>query len=246
MTDHHVGTTGGRVRLTRRGKAVLGGLALVLTAGASMVSWPASGDQRGAQALSQAATIAGLSGTLRSQIPADSRQVVVVTGAGQDSSDATATLYSRPSTSSPWVRGASWPAHNALKGWTADHHFNDLRSPVGVFTLSDAGGRLTAPAGTRFPYDHNREFVASGRGSRGESLAHAFDYVIAIDYNRVQGVSPLDPQRPDGADKGGGVWIHVDHGGPTQACVSLPADAMRTLLTTLDPARHPVIAMGPS
>jgi hypothetical protein len=46
---------------------------------------------------------------------------------------------------------------------------------------------------------------------------------MAIDYNRVKGTSPLDRTSPPGADKGGGIWLHVDHGGPTHACVSLPA-----------------------
>jgi L,D-peptidoglycan transpeptidase YkuD (ErfK/YbiS/YcfS/YnhG family) len=78
--------------------------------------------------------------------------------------------------------------------------------------------------------------VATGRGVDGESLAGAFDYVIAIDYNRVDGSSPLDPRRPQGAARGGGVWLHVDHGGPTQGCISLGSDAMRRLLQTLDPA----------
>jgi L,D-peptidoglycan transpeptidase YkuD (ErfK/YbiS/YcfS/YnhG family) len=70
--------------------------------------------------------------------------------------------------------------------------------------------------------------------------------VVAIDYNRVPGTSPLDEERPLGSDKGGGVWIHVDHDGPTQACISLPRDAMRELLRALDPGKQPVIVMGPA
>lgn len=47
-----------------------------------------------------------------------------------------------------------------------------------------------------------------------------------------------------GGSRGGGIWLHVDHGGPTQGCVSLAQDVMKQLLRTLDPARHPVVVMG--
>ncbi|MFF3514085.1 L,D-transpeptidase family protein [Streptomyces sp. NPDC002573] len=42
----------------------------------------------------------------------------------------------------------------------------------------------------------------------------------------------------------GGIWIHVDHGGPTHACVSLSRTHMKQLLRALDPADHPVVVMG--
>ena len=47
-----------------------------------------------------------------------------------------------------------------------------------------------------------------------------------------------------GAKRGGGVWLHVDHGGPTHACVSVAKAHMKELLRTLDPDRHPVVVMG--
>ncbi len=62
----------------------------------------------------------------------------------------------------------------------------------------------------------------------------------------MPGRSPLDKERPLGAEKGGGVWIHVDHGGPTQACVTLEREDLRELLRALDPAREPVVVMGPA
>ena len=86
--------------------------------------------------------------------------------------------------------------------------------------------------------------AAGGVGFDGEPLDAAFDYVIAIDYNRVAGTSPLDGTQPLGANRGGGIWVHVDHGGPTHGCVSIPAARMVDLLRTLLPADHPVIVMG--
>ncbi|BDM66623.1 hypothetical protein HEK616_01100 [Streptomyces nigrescens] len=190
--------------------------------------------------------IPGLSDAARKAIPANSRQVLVVTGKGMDSYESQVVLYTRAEDSDTWEPGPTWSAHNAAHGWTDDHRYGDLRSPIGVYTLTDAGGRLPAPDGTKLPYDRNDSFVADGTGVEGEPLAGAFDYVIAINYNRDPGTSPLDPHRPWGDFKGGGVWLHVDHDGPTQGCVSLKPKVMRELLRTLDPDLHPVIVMGPA
>ncbi|MFI9615114.1 hypothetical protein ACIHCM_26155 [Streptomyces sp. NPDC052023] len=183
----------------------------------------------------------GLGPLTRAQVPADARQAVVVTGLGRNSPLSEAVLYER--TLAGWQERGSWPAHNALLGWTDRHQLGDLRSPVGVHTLTDAGGLLPDP-GTRMPYDHSAAFTATGSGFEGEPLSGSFDYVVAIDYNRRPGSSPLDWTRPLGAARGGGIWFHVDHGGPTQACVTLRRAHMKELLRSLDPARHPVAVMG--
>ncbi len=183
----------------------------------------------------------GLGPRTSAQVPREARQVVLVTGAGRDSSDSRVVVYQR--TADGWLAGATWSARNALHGWTDDHHAGDLRSPTGVFTLTDAGGLLANP-GTALPYDHSGGFRIGGTGLDGEPLTGSFDYVLAIDYNRETGVSPLDWTRPQGASKGGGIWFHVDHGGPTHGCVSLSRPHMRALLRTLDPASHPVVVMG--
>ncbi|MFG2122483.1 L,D-transpeptidase family protein [Streptomyces sp. NPDC048710] len=185
--------------------------------------------------------IAGLGPKIHAAIPDRSRQAVVVTGRGRNSPLSTVVLHERTATG--WQPGTGWPAHNALRGWSAHHTAGDLRSPVGVFTLSDAGGLLADP-GSRLPYHHSRGFVSPGTGFEGEPLAGSFDYVVAIDYNRRPGTSPLDWTRPLGPGRGGGVWFHVDHGGPTHGCVSVAKSHMKDLLRTLDPERHPVVVMG--
>ncbi|MFI0941793.1 L,D-transpeptidase family protein [Streptomyces sp. NPDC021020] len=184
---------------------------------------------------------AGIGPDTLARIPRQSRQLVVVAGRGIDSSQATVVVYSW--TADGWQPGAAWPAHNAKDGWTADHHGGDLRSPIGVFTLSDAGG-LRADPGSKLPYHHSGGFHIGGRGFEGEPLAGSFDYVVAIDYNRKPGTTPLDWTRPLGAARGGGIWFHVDHGGPTHGCVSVSEAHMKQLLATLDPALHPVVVMG--
>ncbi|MGW6459254.1 hypothetical protein ACWF94_25575, partial [Streptomyces sp. NPDC055078] len=65
-------------------------------------------------------------------------------------------------------------------------------------------------------------------------------------YNRVPGRTPLDWTMPLGADRGNGIWVHVDHGAATQGCVTLPKPVLRDLMRRLDPASAPVIVMGPA
>lgn len=185
--------------------------------------------------------IPGLGPRTLGEIPDDSEQAVVVTGEGRDSDRSEVVLYRR--TEDGWTAGAVWPAHNALKGWSDHHMGGDLRSPIGVFTLSDAGGLRRDP-GTRLPYHQGQGFTSPGTGFEGEPLAGSFDYVVAIDYNREPGTSPLDWTRPLGSARGGGIWFHVDHGGPTHGCVSVSETHMRQLLRALDPALHPVAVMG--
>ncbi|MFE3903133.1 L,D-transpeptidase family protein [Streptomyces sp. NPDC059153] len=180
----------------------------------------------------------------RFAIPADSRQALVVTGGDYDSSLSTAVLYTRDDPAQGWRAATErWPARNALNGWTDEHWEDDLRTPTGVYGLTSAGG-LLEPPGTMLPYNQSPSFAVSGEGFDGESLEGSFDYVIAIDYNRTPGASPLDQKRPLGQERGGGIWIHVDHDGPTQGCISLPEDRMRELLKLLDPAKKPVVVMG--
>ncbi|MFF8835500.1 hypothetical protein [Streptomyces sp. NPDC015130] len=208
---------------------------------ASVAPAPPVGDARP----ERVTRIPGVGPRTQARIPDGTAQAFVVTGATADSNTATAVLYER-NAAGRWTEAAGpWAARNALRGWTEDHDAGDLRTPIGVFRLGDAGGRLPDP-GARLPYDQDQEFAISGTGFSGESLEGSFDHVIAIDYNRVPGRTPLDKERPLGPEKGGGVWIHVDHGGPTQACVALERDTLRELLVALDPAREPVVVMGPA
>ncbi|WP_407565986.1 L,D-transpeptidase family protein [Streptomyces sp. 184] len=186
--------------------------------------------------------IPGLGPRTRARVPVRARQALVVTGVSRRSSDSTAVLYERGPHG--WRAGPAWPAHNALRGWTRHHTVGDLRTPAGVYGLTDAGG-LDPDPGTKLPYDHGPAFTATGRGYEGEPLAGSFDYVVAINYNRKPGTTPLDWTRPLGDDRGGGIWVHVDHDGPTSGCVSIAKPHMRTLLRTLDPRKHPVVVMGP-
>ncbi|MER7024773.1 MULTISPECIES: L,D-transpeptidase family protein [Streptomyces] len=183
--------------------------------------------------------VPGVGPALRARIPAAARQVVAVYGRGADSPDATLVLYDKGPKG--WEKKGSWAAHNGRHGWTTHHHEGDKRSPVGVFTLTDAGGVLADP-GARLPYTHSAAFTPPAYWSK--NTRHDFDYVVAVNYNRVPGRSPLDPERPEGQSKGGGIWLHLDHGSGTSGCVSIAKEGMADLLRALDPARGPVVVMG--
>jgi L,D-peptidoglycan transpeptidase YkuD (ErfK/YbiS/YcfS/YnhG family) len=187
-------------------------------------------------------TLPGLGPRTLAEVPADTRQALVVTGVGRDASQGSAILYER--TPEGWRAGSYWPAQNAQRGWTDHHMQGDLRSPIGVFGLTDAGGLLANP-GTKLPYDKGSGYHIDRTDNFGQSLAGSFDYVVAVNYNRIPGRNPLDWGRPLGMERGGGIWIHVEHTTPTSGCIALKREAMRTLLRTLDPAKKPVVVMGP-
>lgn len=183
--------------------------------------------------------IPGVGDALQRRIPEEARQVVAVHGEHKDSAVSTLQLFTRQG--KEWKGERTWPAHNGRKGWTPDHHEDDKRSPVGVFTLTDAGGVRPAPD-AKLPYTESSAFTPPAYWPK--KTRNDFDHVIAVDYNRIKGTSPLDPTRPQGQEKGGGIWLHLDHGDGTSGCVSVSRSGMRYLLRTLDPDKHPVVVMG--
>lgn len=198
------------------------------------------GESQGAEArAADLKRIPGVGDRYQKQIPANARQAVAVYGDGKDAAGSTIALYTK--SGDTWKKQRGWSGHNGKKGWTTSHHEGDNRSPVGVFTLSDAGGVLADP-GAKLPYTQSASFQAPHYWSK--SHWHDFDYVIAIDYNRAKGTSPNDPTRPQGQSKGGSIWLHMDHGSGTSACVSQSKGDMEYLLKTLDPKQHPVVVMG--
>lgn len=169
-------------------------------------------------------------------------QVVIVRGATAGSNVATIHFYER--VGADWVDRATWQGHVGKRGWSTRKVEGDLRTPVGTFGLTDAGGRKPDP-GSKLPYDQSTAFTpAPAQPGFGDSMQDAFDYVIAVNYNRAPGRTPLDFTRPLGDSRGGGIWLHVDHDGPTHGCVSLPKAAMRYLLLHLSPGARPVVVMG--
>ena len=137
-----------------------------------------------------------------------------------------------------WHRDGSYTAWGGARGWGKTRQ-GDQRSPVGVFSLHDAGGYFADP-GTRMPYDHDPV-----RYSRIQNGHRIFSYVIAIGYNHVSGTSPLSARTPGPASKGGQIWIHEGHGSASLGCLGTSRAGVVAMLTWADPAARPVILMGP-
>jgi L,D-peptidoglycan transpeptidase YkuD (ErfK/YbiS/YcfS/YnhG family) len=62
----------------------------------------------------------------------------------------------------------------------------------------------------------------------------AYDYFAVIDYN----------DDPVVAGAGSAIFLHVDIGGPTAGCVSLPEADLVSVLDWLSPAADPMIVIG--
>jgi L,D-peptidoglycan transpeptidase YkuD (ErfK/YbiS/YcfS/YnhG family) len=97
--------------------------------------------------------IPGLGKARANRIPSDTDEVVLVEGAGEDSSRNIISLWARTQTGWGEVLAAI-PGYNGASGWTAHHRSGDRRTPIGVFTLTEAGGSLPNP-GTRLPYQYD-------------------------------------------------------------------------------------------
>ncbi|RBP63979.1 L,D-peptidoglycan transpeptidase YkuD (ErfK/YbiS/YcfS/YnhG family) [Brevibacterium sanguinis] len=179
---------------------------------------------------------------MNAEIPAETSQVLVASSPAVDSQTGTLTVYRFED--GAWRKLKAFDTHNGTNGWLRDRREGDRTSPIGVFTLSDAGGHRKDP-GTELPYTQEPGLSNSAAAAYGDEYSRVFDYVIAIDYNRLPGTPPTDRTRPLGWDRGGGIWLHLDHDSGTNGCVTLAEEDIVWLLRTLDPAAHPRIAMGP-
>lgn len=187
----------------------------------------------------------------------DAEQVVLVRGRSWSSSYATLEAYER--TGDTWTRVLGpVTARIGRRGFSLDRSEGDGTSPAGVFTLTEAFG-LFADPGSGLPYRqagmhdwwvsdpasplYNTWQVGPSAGrwnpAKGERLAfHApsqYGHAVVIDYNR----SPVVP------GKGSAMFLHIVGRKATSGCVAVPKRTVVSLLQWLDPARRPVIAMGP-
>jgi L,D-peptidoglycan transpeptidase YkuD (ErfK/YbiS/YcfS/YnhG family) len=170
--------------------------------------------------------------------PGRHQQVLIARGHGRRSSHATLSRWEYRE--GCWTKIDAVPARNGARGWHRRPWDYSYLSPIGIFGLTDAGGRLPAPAGTELPYHHSR------RGFQGPPGGEwVFDHVVAINFNRVPGRSPLDLERPNPRIHDGGIWLHVNGRAATRGCVSVSRHQMAVVLRWLDPDRRPVIVMGP-
>lgn len=175
------------------------------------------------------------------EVPAGSRQAILVTGAGETSKQLVA-LSRWDRGSDGWHRaGDPARAHIGAQGW-GKQRAGDYRTPVGTYTLTAAGGYLPAPKGTSLPYDYRPERYLKP-GSRFA------DYVVRINWNVARSDWDHVPADTPSIDwgRGSGIWLHADsrYDTPTAGCVSQPLEEMRRTLQWLDPKSAPVIVLAP-
>ena len=176
------------------------------------------------------------------RVPATSGQAVVVTAPSMSSTSDTVSLWTRGGAG--WTEtGAAMPGHNGEKGWSARRTEGDLKTPTGVYTLTAAGGRLPDP-GTRLRYQYSQNYFHTAGHFLGHNTFGVFNYVVAIDFNRVAGSQVTSTAQPWGEGPGGDIWLHVDNGAPTLGCVTVAQASMVTILKWLNPGQHPVIVLS--
>ncbi len=178
---------------------------------------------------------------LSREVPAGSRQALLVTGEGETSKQLVA-LSRWELGPKGWYRsGDPVRAHIGAQGW-GKQRAGDYRTPIGTYTLTAAGGYLPAPAGTDLPYDYRPERYLKP-GSRFA------DYVVRINWNVARSDWDHVPADTPSVDwgRGSGIWLHADsrYDTATAGCVSQPLEAMRRTLQWLDPADNPVIVLAP-
>jgi len=157
-----------------------------------------------------------------------------------------------------WTKAGSAPARFGANGLVegASRRQSTNTTPTGLYDLPYAFGIRKAPSGTKAVYRPVRQnsWWCQDNGSRSynrwteprpadcraaeserlisypQQYAHA--YVIGFNYAR--------PVR----ERGAGIFLHVNGRGATAGCVSVSAEAMRTILRWADPGRRPHIAIG--
>ncbi|MEI8081239.1 MAG: L,D-transpeptidase family protein [Actinomycetes bacterium] len=239
-----------RVRLITAGVGVVTAVVITptLTATSAAGTAPSSESAAGSPALARAVlprtdcltSVPNVFPQYLAAIPAYTRQVIVSRGVDRRSAD---NLFERwQKVGDCWQNVGSVWSYNGANGWHVRPWSGSLRSPIGVFSLTDAGGRLPNP-GTTLRYHYGPARYERG-GYKIDYPVQLYNYVVAINYNRRIGKPPRDERQPD-KTTGSGYWIHQRGLGVTRGCLSLTKSQLRVLLQWLNRADRPYIVMGP-
>ena len=183
----------------------------------------------------------------------NAQQVVIVTSSSWSTDVATLQTFEKDA----GVWHAVFPAmaaHIGRDGFSADKHEGDLKTPSGSYGFGTMFGQRASP-GVKFPYrvadsqsvwvdDPSSPFYNTWQENAaltGEHLAAAgyatsYAYAVDIAYNT----------NPVVHGKGSAIFLHVSTGGGTAGCVSIAQSNLLEVLRWLDPARSPIIVMGPT
>ncbi|MGW0873162.1 L,D-transpeptidase family protein [Streptomyces sp. NPDC002740] len=159
-----------------------------------------------------------------------------------------------------WTPAGSTPARFGAKGLVegASRRQGTNTTPTGLYDLPYAFGIRPAPRGTSYAYRpvrrdswwcqdntsgaYNRWTEPRPADCRAAESEHLVTYRAQYAYALVIGFNYDKPVRGRGA----GIFLHVNGRGATAGCVSVPAGAMRRLLSWARPSGRPHLAIGTS
>ncbi len=151
-------------------------------------------------------------------------------------------------------------AHGTTAGATREQ--GTATTPTGTYTITQGFG-VAANPGTKMPYHqvtgtdwwvedptsaYYNQMRSSALGgfhlteSGDDGSEHLIEYptqyhnALVVDFNRSPAVK----------GRGAGVFLHDlgPQAGPTEGCVAVPRATLTTIMRWIDPAAHPVIAIG--
>lgn len=205
----------------------------------------------------------------------DARQVIVVTTPSWGSSYARVQTWRQSDAGrwtrviDPTPGRVGWNGVRRAKNRTQ----STGTTPAGTFAIPRAFG-IADPKGVQLPYrkvDRNDWWPYDPRdpktynvlqphrvkdarwrpdnAERLKSYRGQYRYAAVLDYNLPSDIRWRNGQRiaRNTADTsaGGGIFLHVNGSGATAGCISIPKRKMLRVLRWLDPAKDPVIVIGP-
>lgn len=230
--------------------------------------------RRGALLVSATVALACRHGAIAgAQLPAEARQLVVVTTPAWSSTAGEMRRYIREDAHEPWSPdGSRVPVvvgHAGL-GWAGDtlgtrrdprKREGDGRAPAGVFPLDTAFGfaSVSDNASAALPY---REITPGTECVDDTASAH-YNTIVdrrtvrAVDWTSAERMREIGQYRmgvvvgynarPPRRGRGSCIFLHIWAGprSPTVGCTALAEPEMDALLRWLDPARRPLLVQLP-
>lgn len=209
---------------------------------------------------------------LNQAIPPQSKQFIRVTVDSWDTHMGVLERYQRSSTHSPWQpvgeqlaivigeKGLAWPPGDVevAAGASPVKREGDLRTPVGVYQVGPAFGFSEQPE-MRISYQvltkttvgvddlksryYNQIVDADQVKDRDWDSAEQMFTVPQYELGAVIQYNTANPRPGAGSCIFMHIWRGADVG--THGCVAMAREDLRTLLTWLDPEKHPVIGVFP-
>ncbi|MFF0743679.1 L,D-transpeptidase [Streptomyces sp. NPDC004111] len=185
------------------------------------------------------------------------RQLITAVAADPAATTGTVTWWDRRP-GGKWVAAGSAAARFGAGGLAegASRRQNTATTPTGLYGLPYAFGTQPPPPGTRVAYRrigprswwcqdnasraYNRwveglpRDCRAGEAEKLDSYRTQYAHALLVDFNYHRPVR----------GRGAGIFLHVNGRAATAGCVSVPAGAMRRILSWADPARAPHLAVG--